>query len=51
MWLMSAASFRRLGKIDQARAAIQEAEVKDESNPAVWVQVCFRLSWQIWHRN
>ncbi|KAH8813731.1 hypothetical protein DL96DRAFT_1757706 [Flagelloscypha sp. PMI_526] len=25
--------------IDQARAAIQEAEVKDEDNPAVWVQV------------
>ena len=38
-WLMSAATFRRLGKIEQAKAAIQEAEVKDEGNPAVWVQV------------
>jgi hypothetical protein len=42
LWLMSAATFRRLGKIDQAKGAIQEAEVKDENNPAVWVQV--RLS-------
>ena len=40
LWLMSAATFRRLGKIDQAKGAIQEAEVKDENNPAVWVQVC-----------
>lgn len=36
---MSAATFRRLGKIEQARAAIQEAEVKDDDNPAVWVQL------------
>lgn len=44
---MSAATFRRLGKIEQARAAIQEAEVRDENNPAVWVQVrCNKLlSW------
>ena len=41
LWLMSAATFRRLGKIDQAKGAIQEAEVKDENNPAVWVQVIF----------
>ncbi|OSX62812.1 hypothetical protein POSPLADRAFT_1065909 [Postia placenta MAD-698-R-SB12] len=39
LWLMSAATFRRLGKIEQARAAIQEAEVKDDDNPAVWVQL------------
>jgi len=39
LWLMSAATFRRLGKIEQAKGAIQEAEVKDEGNPAVWVQV------------
>ncbi|GBE85832.1 predicted protein [Sparassis crispa] len=39
LWLMSAATFRRLGKIEQARAAIQEAEVRDENNPAVWVQL------------
>lgn len=41
LWLMSAATFRRLGKIEQAKGAIQEAEVKDEDNPAVWVQVGF----------
>jgi hypothetical protein len=37
-----AATFRRLGKIEQAMGAIniQEAEVRDENNPAVWVQVC-----------
>jgi hypothetical protein len=39
LWLMSAATFRRSGKLDQARAAIQEAEVRDEENPNVWVQV------------
>ena len=39
LWLMSAATFRRLGKIEQAKGAIQEAEVRDENNPAVWVQV------------
>jgi hypothetical protein len=39
LWLMSAATFRRLGKIEQAKAAIQEAEVRDEGNPGVWVQV------------
>ncbi|KAF8907603.1 hypothetical protein CPB84DRAFT_1768330 [Gymnopilus junonius] len=39
LWLMSAATFRRLGKTDQAKGAIQEAEVKDENNPNVWVQL------------
>ena len=39
LWLMSAATFRRLGKIDQAKGSIQEAEVKDQTNPNVWVQV------------
>ncbi|KIP07862.1 hypothetical protein PHLGIDRAFT_70390 [Phlebiopsis gigantea 11061_1 CR5-6] len=39
VWLMSAAIFRRLGKIEQAKGAIQEAEVRDEDNPAVWVQL------------
>ncbi|KIJ19657.1 hypothetical protein PAXINDRAFT_174968 [Paxillus involutus ATCC 200175] len=38
LWAASAATFRRLGKIDQARGAIQEAEVKCQNNPAVWVQ-------------
>lgn len=41
LWLMSAAIFRRLGKIEQARGAIQEAEVRDEDNPSVWVQVSY----------
>lgn len=36
---MSAATFRRLEKLDQARGAIQEAEKLDERNEAVWVQV------------
>lgn len=39
LWLTSAATFRRMGKLDEARAAIQEAETLDEGNPAVWVQV------------
>ncbi|KDQ52478.1 hypothetical protein JAAARDRAFT_40076 [Jaapia argillacea MUCL 33604] len=39
LWLMSAATFRRLGKIEQAKGAIQEAEVRDPRNPAVWVQL------------
>jgi hypothetical protein len=39
LWAMSAATFRRLGKIEQAKGAIQEAEAKDSENPAVWVQV------------
>lgn len=39
LWLMSAATFRRLEKLDQTRGAIQEAEILDEENEAVWVQV------------
>uniref|UniRef100_A0A8H7XRF8 TPR-like protein n=1 Tax=Psilocybe cubensis TaxID=181762 RepID=A0A8H7XRF8_PSICU len=39
LWLMSAATFRRLGKIEQAKGSIQEAEVRDEHNPNVWVQL------------
>ena len=39
LWCMSAATFRRFGKIEQTRGAIQEAEVRDGNNPAVWVQV------------
>jgi hypothetical protein len=39
IWLMSAATFRRSGKIEEVKGAIQEAEVRDETNPAVWVQV------------
>lgn len=40
LWLTSAATFRRMGKLEQARAAIQEAETLDEGNPGLWVQVC-----------
>ncbi|TDL20474.1 hypothetical protein BD410DRAFT_790991 [Rickenella mellea] len=39
LWLMSAATFRRLGKIEQARGAIREAEILDDENEAVWVQL------------
>lgn len=39
LWASSAATFRRLGKIDQAKGAIQEAEVKNQENPSVWIQV------------
>ena len=46
LWLMSAATFRRLGKIDQAKGAIQEAELRDETNPNVWVQVCVQPAYQ-----
>ncbi|KAL4066373.1 hypothetical protein V8B97DRAFT_1041251 [Scleroderma yunnanense] len=38
LWAASAATFRRQGKIEQAKGAIQEAEVKNPDNPAVWVQ-------------
>ncbi|KAF8582936.1 hypothetical protein K439DRAFT_1634845 [Ramaria rubella] len=38
LWLTSAATFRRMGKIEQARGAIQEAEAADEQNEDVWVQ-------------
>lgn len=36
---MSAATFRRLEKLDQARGAIQEAEALDEENENIWIQV------------
>lgn len=29
-----------MGRLDQAKGAIMEAEVLDEDNPNVWVQVC-----------
>jgi hypothetical protein len=40
---MSAATFRRRGKLEQALGAIQEAEVLDQTNPEVWVQVGRRI--------
>ncbi|KAJ9108884.1 hypothetical protein QFC21_000205 [Naganishia friedmannii] len=39
LWLHIAATFRRSGQLDQAFAAIQEAEVADVENPEVWVQL------------
>lgn len=39
LWLMSAATFRRLGKLEECRGAISEAENVDADNADVWVQV------------
>lgn len=39
LWLMSAASFRRAGDLDQSRDAIQEAESLDALQPDLWVQL------------
>lgn len=45
LWLTSAASFRRWGRMDECRGAINEAEeVAGEVDPDVWVQVGFRLN-------
>ena len=44
IWLTSAATFRRMGRLDQAKGAVMEAEVLDEDNPNVWVQVHNDLS-------
>ncbi|KAF8944994.1 hypothetical protein BGZ47_003417 [Haplosporangium gracile] len=39
LWLMSASAFRRLGKMEDAFKAIEEAERIDASNPDVWYQL------------
>lgn len=39
LWLLSAATFRRSGKIQQALGAIQEAEVMDPAFAEIYVQV------------
>ena len=39
LWLMSAATFRRAGDLEQARCAISEAERLDAAHPGVWVQL------------
>lgn len=39
LWLMSAATFRRAGKLEQCLGAIQEAEVLDPTYSEVWVQL------------
>ncbi|KAM0750347.1 protein prenylyltransferase [Meredithblackwellia eburnea MCA 4105] len=38
LWLMTAASFRRAGRMDDAKGAIQEAEALNADDPDVWVQ-------------
>ncbi|KAK4704926.1 cargo-transport protein YPP1, partial [Phenoliferia sp. Uapishka_3] len=38
LWLMTAASFRRAGRLDDSRGAIQEAESLDADDADVWVQ-------------
>jgi hypothetical protein len=45
LWLTAAATLRRMGKLEQAKAAIQEAETLDKGNAGVWVQVrCVSLT-------
>lgn len=39
LWLMSAATFRRWGKMEQCLVAINEAEVLDPENGDVWIQL------------
>ncbi|WFD32208.1 hypothetical protein MSPP1_003251 [Malassezia sp. CBS 17886] len=39
LWLLSAASFRRAGDLEQSRFAIEEAEQRDALCPDVWVQL------------
>ncbi|KAI1312681.1 hypothetical protein EDD11_002880 [Mortierella claussenii] len=39
LWLLSASTFRRLGRMEDALKAIEEAERVDASNPDVWYQL------------
>ncbi|GAA5895475.1 hypothetical protein JCM5296_006778 [Sporobolomyces johnsonii] len=39
IWLASAASFRRAGKLDEAQGAVFEAEQLDAEDPDVWSQL------------
>ncbi|WFD36587.1 hypothetical protein MCUN1_003470 [Malassezia cuniculi] len=39
LWLLSSATFRRAGDLEQARSAINEAERLDAGNASVWVQL------------
>lgn len=39
LWLQSAATYRRWGKVEQCLVSIQEAEIIDPENPDVWVQL------------
>ncbi|KAF9431368.1 hypothetical protein BGZ76_000407 [Entomortierella beljakovae] len=39
LWLLSASTFRRLGRFEDALKSIEEAERIDTSNPDVWLQL------------
>ncbi|KAF9998695.1 hypothetical protein BGZ79_007636 [Entomortierella chlamydospora] len=39
LWLLSASTFRRLGRFEDAMKSIEEAERVDPSNPDVWYQL------------
>ncbi|KAF9353746.1 hypothetical protein BGX26_008495 [Mortierella sp. AD094] len=39
LWLLSASTFRRLGRLEDAMKSIEEAERVDASNPDVWYQL------------
>ena len=39
LWLLSASTFRRLGRLEDAAKSVEEAERVDSSNPDVWYQV------------
>ena len=39
LWLLSAATFRRAGKLGECRVAIQEAERIAPGNPDIWLQL------------
>lgn len=39
LWLLSASTFRRLDRMEEALKAVEEAERIDASNPDVWYQV------------
>ncbi|KAG0308907.1 hypothetical protein BGZ98_006258 [Dissophora globulifera] len=39
LWLLSASTFRRLDRMEDAQKAIEEAERTDASNPDVWYQL------------
>ncbi|KAF9127699.1 hypothetical protein BGW39_005682 [Mortierella sp. 14UC] len=39
LWLMSASAFRRLGRMEDAQKAVEEAERVDAADPDVWYQL------------
>ena len=44
LWLMSAASFRRGGRLEESKAAIAEAEKANADDEEVWAQVRISLN-------